>query len=500
MPELANLRQHSVPLPRYSPQSPVSPVRYADPVPSTEAASSAAAFATLAQALGNLPQAMMDAYDEGKRKRVTDDAQGEISKRLQSGDTSDLAIETGPKGTSVSLNKPDPYGDIKALIARQNLANATAGPNRYNALADRASGRTQPATPPPLPVKQTGPLAAMPELPPVPAGAASAPSGLDAMAPEPPLLNANQDPLSPMITEPTDLSGMGAEPVLDPNTGLIFTTDAAGRKVTVDPTGKIDVIDQNGAKTKDGFTFDSVEAANAYAEQKGFNTPKVSQRNGKLVVDEFTPKETDEKGKIKLTDSAKKELGSAANLIADLKGLETTQEALYNENKAGPVAGRIEQLKAKMGFGDATYVNAAGAIDVGQFKIARLLNGPGVLTDKDINRAQSVAPTLNETPASFKAKMTNVRRMLRESIQTWKTINGGQASADQIALADAGIKSLSEGPTEIAAPLATGNLTAEIDKRQQMLNQGVKADGTPLSPREKAALKMILDRERSKIQ
>lgn len=497
MPELSQLRQASLPLPRYNPRGAVGPVNFAPPVASTEAASTSAAFATLAEAIGNLPNAMMEAYQEGKRGRIQEDAQKQVADRLASGDLTDLTVETSDKGTSVSLNKPDPYGDIRALIAKQNLLDQQRGPALYNDIVSRSrpsGGGTPPAASPPLP---KGPLADLPEPS---EGFTPTKPGLGGMT-EAPLPSANQDPMEVAARERGDLSGISETPVLDQNTGLIFTTDAAGRQISIDPTGKIEVVNKDGAKTKTGFEFGTIEEANAFAEKHGFNTPKVSQKDGKLVVDEFTPKDVDEKGKIKLTDSTRKELASAQNLMADLDGLEATQERLYSEDKAGPVAGRIEQLKAKMGFGDAGYVGAAGQIDVGQFKIARLLNGPGVLTDKDITRAQSVAPTLNETPASFKAKMANVRRMLKESVQTWLTINGTGATPDQKALAEGAIKALG-GASEASKPVSGGlnNLATELDKRQALLDKGTKADGTPLTASERAAVQMLIDRERAKLR
>lgn len=208
-------------------------------------------------------------------------------------------------------------------------------------------------------------------------------------------------------------------------------------------------------ETVGGFDFDSVEAAKKFAEEGNFESPEVTKRGDKFHVKEFKPKEVDVRGKSKLTDSTKKELASSANLVGDLADLESTQEKLYNENKSGPIMGRWEAFKTQMGMGDPEYVQTSGAIDVGKFKIARLLNGPGVLTDRDISRAQAVAPTLNETPASFKAKMSNVRRMLRESVETWKTINASQSSPDVVALADRVIAELGGNPTATTSAAVT---------------------------------------------
>lgn len=144
-----------------------------------------------------------------------------------------------------------------------------------------------------------------------------------------------------------------------------------------------------------------------------------------------------------MTDAQKRALQSAANLTIDMKDLEARQKSLFDQNKAGPFMGRIQDYKAQAGYGDADFVEANGDIKVANFRIARLLNGPGVLTDKDIARAQQVAPTLTETPTSFRAKMKAVRKSLRTDIENWKLLNEGQATVTQIALADKALEALS---------------------------------------------------------
>ncbi len=65
-----------------------------------------------------------------------------------------------------------------------------------------------------------------------------------------------------------------------------------------------------------------------------------------------------------------------------------------------------------------------------------------MLTDKDIKRAEAVAPTLNETPESFKAKIKAVRNTIKEGIETWKSTNAGAATPSQIEAADEALAQL----------------------------------------------------------
>jgi hypothetical protein len=81
-----------------------------------------------------------------------------------------------------------------------------------------------------------------------------------------------------------------------------------------------------------------------------------------------------------------------------------------------------------------------------------MLNGAGVLTDRDIARAESVAPTITMARPQFKGQLEAVKHTIRGALETWLQTNAGQATDEQIALAKQAITSLQGTSSKESAP------------------------------------------------
>ncbi len=270
-------------------------------------------------------------------------------------------------------------------------------------------------------------------------------------------------------------------PVRRPTVG--FNRSMGAAIISPDPTNVKAVFP--GDKVVD--ITPTAAAAEKKTEGVVFNTPKeaIDQGfdptdaevlpDGRLRITKFKASGMDIKGRSKITDTMRKELGSAANLVMDMAGLEDAHKQLYSEGKAGPIMGRYNEALANFGMGAGDFVETNGTLKVSNFRIARLLNGPGVLTDKDIERAQSLAPTLKETPESFAAKMRSVRKSLKTDISNWKLKNAETATPGLMQLADEALGALDrEGQ-------AAGQVTSNATKSDeiQTINSQAEYDALP---------------------
>ena len=311
-------------------------------------------------------------------------------------------------------------------------------------------------------------------------------------------LSASNSPSSvpPATLKPAsgDLAGVPVRRATigrDPQSGLMLYSPSPTQMIAVTPGGqRIDVSPPASAsKQPTGMTFPNAEAAKtAGLDPEGATV----NPDGTITIEKYKPGGTDDKGRGKITDAQKNKLVSATDLAQEMEGIEGTHKRLYADNKAGPIAGRWQSFWAGTGHGDADFVEANGTIKVANFKIARLLNGPGVLTDKDIQRAQEVAPTLNETPESFAAKMRAVRKSLTASIHGWLAVNAGQATPEQEAAANKALEALGEAPAggSAAATQPGGTPAAapaqDINAQAQEILNDYKAGKFDNDPRKKA--------------
>lgn len=226
----------------------------------------------------------------------------------------------------------------------------------------------------------------------------------------------------------------------DPKTGAFIYAPTPKDVTAIFPTG--DKVQLEGWKEGDqekGRIFDTPEAAIA----EGLDpTDAEVLPDGKIRVSKFKQVGTDIKGRGKITDSTKSKLESAAMLASSIDGLMEDYDALDKQNKAGPIMGRVEQGKQAIGMGGEESSKISAQMNTSLFKIARMLNGAGVLTDKDIKRAEDVAPTITMGRSQFKGQLDAVKGVIADSLSTWLQTNAGSATEEQVAMANKAIESL----------------------------------------------------------
>lgn len=219
------------------------------------------------------------------------------------------------------------------------------------------------------------------------------------------------------------------------------------------------------AAKDEGRTFASIDEAKAAAEKEGFDlTGAKLGRDGSVHVQNYKPAGTDIKGRGKITDTQKSKITSDVILATSASEIQGLYDDLYSKGKAGMnTGGGWQAFKKYIRKGDEDYVAADGIIKVDQFKIARMLNGPGVLTESDLKRAQAVAPSLLDDPAQFRGKMRAVKSSLASSLESNMSANAGQLTEEQIVMMEAAIKSLKSGASGKKDDRPTINSQAEYD-------------------------------------
>lgn len=547
--ELSTPRAYGLPNIVFNPpqQRPLPP-----PIVDTTKLSRAQAIASMADALGQLPDKMIENYYKGRRMGTEEKGRQMIEKRLSEGNLEDMEVSVGPKGTTVSYGKSDPLAGLKAETAKTalELAKVKVGAlkqaqsdyQREYDLAGGEGGEEAPVpTHPTQPTQQD--LSALPpagtpeaeradleaiqgnvmdrtgkmidekaqtgisETTPggagiepgggltlmAPEGAVPGPAGeaMQVAAPAPAPATAAAAPTAAPTTAaptlPTRQQAEAAMPVAAAPQEGPKRTRVGANVVTEYPNGYYVIRKPDGSTTtgfrkpeEEGVVFTSPDEA----RKAGYDPKDAKVLPGnRIKITKFTPLGQDIKGKAKITDAMVKELGGAANLAMDMQGMEERHQKLYSANAAGPFAGRWNEVWAKIGKGNPDYVEANGDIKVANFRIARLLNGPGVLTDKDIERAQVLAPTLNETPESFSAKMRSVRKSLRTDVNNWKLKNSATASPELMGLADKALEALGqtgaapETPAAPVSPAAGGNVRMRSpDGKEERLVPANKVD------------------------
>lgn len=237
-------------------------------------------------------------------------------------------------------------------------------------------------------------------------------------------------------------NGTTAAFIESPTPDVMIATTPGGYKVPIAPKVK---------KDEEGMAFASPEAARL----AGFDpTGATVLPDGTIRVTSFKPSGTDAKGKAKITDNQKNALGSAAVLAKTIDDSLAQYDTLAKEGKTGPVSGTIEGVKQRFNMGDEEFSRENAKIQTSLFKIARMLNGAGVLTEKDVSRAEAVAPTLKMSRGQFKGQLDAVKSTIKDALETWMQTNAGQATDEQIELAKTAIASLTGGTPAAAAATA----------------------------------------------
>lgn len=240
----------------------------------------------------------------------------------------------------------------------------------------------------------------------------------------------------------------------------------------------------NFDKKNTGVTYPSIQAAkDAGVDPEGGKL----HDDGTITIEKYKPGGLDAKGRAKITDSQKANLASAANLAKSMDGLMEDYDKMSEAKMAGPILGNFEKAKQKFGYGSEEGSRIASEMNTSLFRIARMLNGAGVLTDADIRRAENTAPTLTMDRPQFKGKLEAVKNTIKEGLETWLQTNAGQATNEQVELAKTAITSL--GGKVAATATTAGDHTTPDSKTETPavpsadpngMVRMIKPDGTPI--------------------
>ncbi len=480
MPELAVPTNRGIQTPSFQPISPASylsntPV--ADTSRLSKAQGKAALYSNIAQVLADLPNMLVKSYDTGRKLKVGNDVQKDYEAARANPQTGALSNFSADSSGSIKFSPIDAEERRLRLAALNKgsttlydrvLANVGGAPNS----AAPALPAPIPSTSPSAPVKPLAavgsqgapslPLAGItsdvPEAPPIsePVGAPDS-LGLPSADFVPVGKDASQKALANIGAPTTDIveppGGTSGSRTLDPVSGIITSKSPNGQVYELLPGSNTwNEVHTTATKKEEGVKFPSAEAA-ALA---GYDpTGAKVNPDGSVTVTTFKASGTDAKGRAKITDNQKNALGSAAVLSKSIDGLMEKYDELSKEGKVGPVSGRIEQGKQAIGMGSEEGAKIQAEMNISLFKIARMLNGAGVLTDKDINRATAVAPTMTMGRGQFKGQLEAVKGTIRDGLETWLSTNAGQATDEQIALAKKAISSLDGSESKTATSPAT---------------------------------------------
>lgn len=157
----------------------------------------------------------------------------------------------------------------------------------------------------------------------------------------------------------------------------------------------------------------------------------------------------------KLSEDEKKLLLSGVSQSKIIPGMVTEFRELEKANLAGPVAGKIQQARVALGYGGTEFTQAQSKIKGNLFKLARALQGGGVLTEGDINRMEEIAPPLDVQEAQFVGGMRGVAALMRDNLQTFVELNGGRLDSEALNGVTNAITELNQFIKPTSSPVAT---------------------------------------------
>ena len=259
----------------------------------------------------------------------------------------------------------------------------------------------------------------------------------------------------------------------DPSTGAMIYAPTPTDVKAVFPSGTAVDISPPASASKEevGKFYPSIEAIRADGIDPEGAEPI---EGGGWRVKSYKSLGADERGRAKITDTQQNKLGGVLAMTQDFTELSDMHKKLYEQGKAGVQIGTgVEMFKKLIGKGSPDYVSASGKLDISKFKITRALNGSGVLTDRDFERAQAAAPALWEDPDQFNAKLGVVKSYLAEDLRNWISVNKESATEGQLSVAQEALDALTAPPD--TAPGVAGLDEAMAKPAQQAANQDQEA-------------------------
>lgn len=473
MPELAMPQRRGIALANFQPINPASYINPNPPPPpaidttgAAGASGKAALYGSISQVLSSLPEKLAAAYKTGRELKIGDQITQEYNEvsadPARAGELSNFAVSS--EGTI----KYSPYdADMRraqlAVLEDRNktpyekMRETLRLPSRNPAAAPLASIPTAaPSVPSSAPLANfTSPAGAA--APALPVSGASDPVTGDLGLPGESFVPAGKDasqvalaaqqsaPVEPPLpvdgdTAPMPVGAVSTQPgIYEREDGTIVENLPNGKIRQWGPRDNTWVDVTPDTKDAQGLKFKNPEAARL----AGYD-PEAATVNpdGTITVTKFKSSGTDAKGRAKLNQAQETALTSASALSKSIDGLMERYDMLDKDGMAGPINGRIEKAKQGLGLGSEEGSKVQAEMNTALFRIARMLNGAGVLTDRDIARAEGVAPTITMTRGQFKGQLDAVKGVIKDGLETWIQNNAGKASDEQAALAKEAIASL----------------------------------------------------------
>lgn len=155
-------------------------------------------------------------------------------------------------------------------------------------------------------------------------------------------------------------------------------------------------------------------------------------------------------------------LVTAVGTAQNLSNITKAYDDLYKQGKAG-VKGWPQELLRKAGFADADFTRANTNLKATIFNVARALNGPGVLTDRDLNRIADILPSMTNEPEQFHGAFEAVKQIMAARI-------GSQYQMAKDTL-DSDTRNMIEG---ILGSLSAGEAPVSADQIQSVVDNSIK--------------------------
>lgn len=139
-----------------------------------------------------------------------------------------------------------------------------------------------------------------------------------------------------------------------------------------------------------------------------------------------SPKPTPGAKSAKLSEDEKKMLLAGVSQSKIIPGMVEEFKTLQKQGLAGPIAGKYQAGKAALGYGGTAFTQAQSKVKGNLFKLARALQGGGVLTEQDITRMEAIAPPLDVNEDQFIGGMRGVAELMNDNLRSFLELNGSR--------------------------------------------------------------------------
>ncbi len=236
-----------------------------------------------------------------------------------------------------------------------------------------------------------------------------------------------------------------------------------------------------GGRGSKDTQFKSIDEMKAYEAKNAFEPVSfTNNQDGTVSVQRWRKKGEKAGGAGKMTDSQQNSLTGNVNLMKEFTDVEDHHKAFHEKGKTGVIRERlIDPVRQFFHIQDTEQKGLKGKMDVSKFKIARMLNGPGVLTKDDLNRASALAPNIYDKPEVFQTDMKRVKDELKSSIETWIAANSSKAAPELMHLANESLEVLNGKKKEVSPYSATAAKPASSTETKEAAKPAVPPVAAP---------------------